>query len=148
AISYFAFGAVDARAAGWAFVRHLELLFFGAVLDNFQNVRNYFPGALDENGIAGVNVEAFDFVHIVEGGFGNGDAADLHRLENRKWGEHTGAADADGDFAKESGFLVGRIFIGDGPARRLRSEPQLVLQAYFIDFHHDAIDFIFQFFAL
>ena len=68
AISDFAFCAVDARAADRAFVRHLELLFFGAVLDDFQNVRNYFAGALDENGVAGVDIEAFDFVHIVESG--------------------------------------------------------------------------------
>src|SRR5579862_5873862 len=69
AISDFAFGAVHARAADWAFVGHLELLFFGAVLDDLEDVRNYFASALDENRIAGVDVEALDFVHIVEGGF-------------------------------------------------------------------------------
>ena len=118
AIGYFAFGAMDARAAGWAFVWHLELLFFGAVLDDFQNVRNYFTGTLDENRIAGVDIEAFDFVHVVEGGFRNGYAADLYGLENREGSEHAGAADAYGDFSKESGFLMRRIFIRDGPARR------------------------------
>ena len=69
------------------------------MLHDFQNVRNYFAGALDENRIAGVDVEALDFVHIVQSGFGNGDAADLHRLENGERGEHAGAANADGDFA-------------------------------------------------
>src|ERR1700722_1645859 len=147
AIGDFTFRAVDASAADRTFVRHLELFFFGAMLDDLEHVRNYFASALDENRIAGVNVEAFDFVHIVEGGFGNGDAADLDGLENRKWGQHAGAADADGDFAKESGFLMRRIFIGDGPARRFRSEPELVLQADFVHFDYDAVDFIFQFFA-
>ncbi len=84
AIGDFAFGAVDARAAHRALVRHLELLFFRAVLHDFQDVRNHFTGALDEHRIARVNVEAFDFVHIVQRGLRNGDAADLHRLKNRE----------------------------------------------------------------
>src|ERR1700740_1394351 len=94
AIGYFAFGAVDARAANRAFVRHLELLFFCSMLDDLEHVRNYFASALDENRIAGVDVEAFDFVHIVQSGFGNGDTADLHGLENRGRRENARAADA------------------------------------------------------
>ena len=69
AIGDFTFRAVDASAADRTFVRHLELLFFGAVLDDLEDVRNYFASALDENRIPSVDVEAFDFIHIVEGGF-------------------------------------------------------------------------------
>src|ERR1700746_2473346 len=65
AIGYFAFRAMDARAADRALVRHLELLFFSAVLDDLEHVRNYFASALDENRITGVDVEALDFIHIV-----------------------------------------------------------------------------------
>ena len=69
AIGDFTFSAVDASAADRTFVRHLELLFFSAVLDDLEHVRNHFTSAFDENRIAGVDVEAFDFIHIVEGGF-------------------------------------------------------------------------------
>src|ERR1700757_627483 len=148
AIGYFAFGAVDARAANRAFVRHLELLFFCSMLDDLEHVRNYFASALDENRIAGVDIEAFDFVHVMEGGLRNGEAADLHGLENRERGEHAGAADADCDLSEERSLLMRCVFICDGPARRFRSEAELVLQADFVNFDHDAIDFIFQFFAL
>src|ERR1700757_4347690 len=51
AISYFAFGAMDARAANRAFVRHLELLFFCSMFDDLEDVRDYFPGSLNENRI-------------------------------------------------------------------------------------------------
>ena len=54
------------------------------MLHDFQDMRNYFSGPLDENRIAGVNVEAFDFVHIVESGLGNGNAADLDRLKSQR----------------------------------------------------------------
>src|SRR4029077_19861974 len=69
AIGDFTFSAVNASAADRTFVRHLELFFFGAVLYDLEDVRNYFASALDENRIAGVDVEASDFIHIVEGGF-------------------------------------------------------------------------------
>ena len=42
---------------------------------------------------------------------------------------------------------MGRIFICDGPARRFRSEAELILKADFVHFHYDAVNFIFQFFA-
>src|SRR5580700_2186245 len=148
AIGYFTFGAMDARAADRALVRHLELLFFGAVLDDLQHMRDYFTGALDKNCVASVDVEAFDFVHIVESGLRNSDAADLHWLKDREGSEHAGAAHADGDFAKESRFLMCGILVRDGPTGRLRSKTEFVLQADLVHFDYDAVDFIFQFFAL
>jgi hypothetical protein len=101
-IGDFAFGAVDARATDRAFIWHLEL-FSGAVLDEFQNVRNYFCRRADENGVAGVDIEALDFVHIVESDFETVTPLICTGSESRT-GDNAGAADADGDFAKESGF--------------------------------------------
>ena len=72
--------------------------FFGAVLHDFQHVRNHFAGALDEHRIAGVNIERSTSSILWSVDFDNGDAADLHRLENRERSEHAGAPDADQRF--------------------------------------------------
>ena len=148
AIGDFAFGAVDFGAADGAFIRHFEFFFFFAVLHHFQDVRDYFAGALDEHGVAGVDAEALDFVHIVQSGFRDGDAADLHRLENREGSEHAGAAYADFNLFEQRGFLVRLIFVGDGPAGGLRSEAEFVLQADFVHFYYDAVNFVAKLFAL
>ncbi len=148
AVGHFAFGAVDAHAADGTFLRHLEFFFFLAVLHHFQHVRDHFAGALDQHRIAGVDAEALHFVHIVQRGFGDGDAADLHRLENREGSEHAGAANADFNLFQQRGFLVRLIFVGDGPAGGFGSEAQLVLQADFVHLHDDAVNFVAELFAL
>ena len=116
AVGDFAFGVVDPHAADRTFFRHLEFFFFFAVLHYFQDVRDYFAGAFDQDCVAGVDAEPLDFVHIVQSGFGNGDAANLYGLENCEGSEDAGAAYADFNLFQERGFLVGLIFVGDGPA--------------------------------
>src|SRR5208282_2811196 len=148
AVGDFALGAVNARAAYGAVRGHLERLFFGAVLHYLQHVRDYFAGALDEDRITRVNIEPLDLVHVVQRGFHDGDAANLHRLENGEGREHARAADADEDVLDDGGFLVRGIFVGDRPARRLRREAELVLQTDFVYFHDNAIDFVGELFAL
>ena len=148
AVGGFAFDVMDVHATHRTFVRHFEFFFFGAVLHDFQDVRDHFAGALDQDRIAGVNVEAAHFIEIVQRGFHHGDAADLHRFKNREGSEYAGAADADHDFTQQCGFLVRLIFVGDGPARRFGGVAEFVLQANFIDLDHDAVDVEAEFFAL
>ena len=148
AVGDFAFGVMHPHAADGTFIGHLEFFFFFAVLHYFQDVRDYFAGAFDQHCVSSVDAQALDFVHIVQGGFGYGDAADLHRLENGEGSEDAGAADADFDLFQERGFLVGLIFIGDGPAGGFGGEAELVLQADFVDFHHDAVNLVAELFAL
>src|SRR5271170_703571 len=148
AISDFAFGVMHAHAADRAFFGHLEFFFFFAVLHNFQDVGDYFAGAFDEDCVSGVDAEALDFVHVVQSGFGDGDAADLHRLENGEGSEDAGAAYADFNLFEERGFLVGLIFVGDGPARGFGREAEFVLQADFVYFYYDAVNVVAELFAL
>ena len=148
AVGDFAFGVMDLHAADGTFFRHLEFFFFFAVLHYFQDVRDYFAGAFDQHCVSSVDAQALDFVHVVQGGFGYGDAADLHRLENGEGSEDAGAAYADFDLFQERGFLVGLIFVGDGPAGGFGGEAELVLQADFVDFHDDAVNLVAELFAL
>src|ERR1700722_12082328 len=147
-VGRFALGVMHAHPANRTLVRHLEFFFFRAVLHDFQNVGDDFSGAFDEDGIAGVDIEAADFVEIVQRGFDHSDAADLYRLENRERSQNTGAADADHNVAQQRGFLMGLIFVGDGPARRFGGVAQFILQADFVDLHDDAVNIEPELFAL
>ena len=148
AIGDLLFVLVDARAANRALLRHFEFDFFRAVLHDAEDVRDDFACAFDEHRVARVDVEAADFVEIVERRFGNGDAADVDRLEDCERRENARAADADENLPYERGFLARGIFISDRPARGFRRVAQLVLERDFVDFHDDAVDFIRQLFAL
>ena len=111
----FAFSVMDLHAADRTFFRHLEFFLFFAVLHHFQDVGDYFAGAFHQDCVSGMDAQALDFVHVVEGGFGDGDAADLHWLENGEGSEDASAANADFDLFQERGFLMSLIFVGDGP---------------------------------
>jgi len=142
AVGDFAFGVVDAHAADGAFIGHPEFFFFFAVLHYFQDVGDHFAGAFDQDRVSGVDAEALDFVHIMERGFRDGDAADLHRLENGEGREDAGAADADFNLLQDRRFLVSLIFVSDCPAGSFGRETQFVLQADFVDLHDDAVNFV------
>ena len=78
----------------------------------------------------------------------DGDAADFHRFEHGDRRERARAPHLKNDVVHYRGFLPRRIFVGDGPARRLRREAQFLLQRDFIHFDDDAVDFIRQLLAL
>src|SRR6202046_1904821 len=78
----FAFSVMHAHSADRTFIRHFEFFFFRAMPDDFQDMRDDFSGTLDENGIAGMDIEAADFIEIMQRGFDDSDAADLHRFKN------------------------------------------------------------------
>ena len=117
-------------------------------LDHLDDVRNHFPGALDDHGVADAQAQPLDFVHVVQRRTADRDAADLHRLEHRHRRERARAPHLKNDVVHDRRFLPRRIFVGDGPARSLRRETQFLLQRDFVDLDHDAVDFVRQFLAL
>ncbi len=66
AVSDFIFRLVNPAAAFRALFRHVERFFFLAMLHHLEHVRNHFAGALDEHGVAFVNIQPLDFVHVVQ----------------------------------------------------------------------------------
>src|SRR3712207_8321497 len=68
-------------------------------------------------------------------------------LDGREVGdrrERAGAADLHDDGLDPRRRLPRRLFVGDGPARRLRRRPELVLQRGRVDLHHDAVYLVFE----
>ncbi len=80
-----------------------------------------------QHGVADLQAQAVDFVHVVEGGTADSDASDLHRLEHGHRCERAGAANLHADIVYYRGFLARGIFVGDRPARSFRRKPQFVL---------------------
>src|SRR5947209_11982902 len=117
AVGDFAFGAMDGAAALGTIFWHAEGLAVGALLGDFEDVRDHFAGALDEDGVADLQAEAIDFVHVVQGGTADSDASYLHWLEHGDWRERAGAAFLHANLIHYRGFMASGIFVGDGPAR-------------------------------
>ena len=128
--------------------RHAKRPALFAFLHHFQHVRDDFAGTLHQHGVANLHAQPLDFVHVVQRGAADRHAADLHRLEKSHRSERAGAADIHLNVVHHRGFLARRIFVGDGPARSFGGVAQLVLYGNGIYFHHHAVDFVRQFFAL
>ncbi len=73
-----------------------------------------------------------------------GHAPHSNRLQYREGGHRAGATHADHDVLEARGLLLGREFVGDGPARELRRTSELVLIGVGIDLDDGAVDFVFQ----
>jgi hypothetical protein len=95
---------------------------FGTLRAFFQNgfddVGDDFAGALDDDGVAEVEVEACDLVDVVERDVGDGDAADEDGLELPDGREIAAFADLPADGFQQGRLLLGFVFVGDEPAGR------------------------------
>ena len=90
------------------------------MLHHFQNVRYHFARTLDQHRVSCVNPQPLHFIHVVQRGLHDRDAADLHRLKNRKRSQHACPPDADLNLSDNGRFLMRRILVSDCPARGLR----------------------------
>src|SRR5207249_216770 len=134
--------SVNRAAAFGTILGHAKGLTIRAFFGDFENVRNDFAGALDQDGVADLQTQTVDFVHIVECGTADSDAANLHGFEDRDRCERAGTPDLHANVVDDGGLLTSRIFVGNGPARSFRCESQFVLDAYGIDLDDHAIDFV------
>jgi hypothetical protein len=112
-----------------------------------DDLGNHVAGAFDADRVADVEAEAGDFVFVVEGGAGDGDAADLDVAEDGDGREGAGAADLDEDVLDDGFGVAGGVFEGDSPAGGLGGEAEEALLGDGIDFGDDAVDFVGESFA-
>ena len=66
-------------------------------------------------------------------------AGEQHRLQLRHRRDDARASDLKGDAIQSGHRFFRRVFIGDGPARRLRRGPERIAQTPFVELHHRAI---------
>jgi len=108
-------------------------------LIDFDDGGDDFAGLFDEDGVAEVDVFVGDFRLVVEGGAGDGGAADKDGFEFGDGGELSGASDLDGDGAEDGFFLFGEEFEGAGPAGEFGGGAELVVKGDLVDFDNGAI---------
>ena len=70
-----------------------------ALRQHAHHLGDHIAGAPHHHGVADTHILARDFVHVVQRGVADGDAADEHRLEPRHRRQRAGAADLEFDVA-------------------------------------------------
>ncbi|MNN62751.1 hypothetical protein D3C81_1780770 [compost metagenome] len=78
----------------------------------------------------------------MQGGVGDGDATDEHRLESGYRGHGTGTANLKLDVLEQGHLFLGRELVSLGPARRPGHEAQSFLQGDRIDLVDHSVDLI------
>ncbi len=112
------------------------------VFDDGDDLGDDVAAALDLDEVADADAEAGDLVGVVQGGAGDGGAADEDRHERGDGGDLAGAADLEVD-AFEPGDAGARgELVGDGPARGLAGEAEAALLRGGVDLDDDAIDLV------
>ena len=88
------------------------------------------------------DVLATDVVLVVQGRAGDGDAADLHRLELRQRVQHAGAADPHVDRLKARDRRRRRPLVRTGEAGPAVKRAERLLLSEGVDLDHDPVDLV------
>ena len=75
-------------------------------------------GTAHDDGVANAHVLAPDFILVMKGSVGNGDAAHEHRLEPRHRGQRAGPPHLNANGDDFGRHLLGWKLVGDGESRR------------------------------
>ena len=117
----------------------------GAFLeDDRLHARDDLAGFIDEDRVADAHIQPRDIVLIVQGRTLHARAAELHGVEYRRRRDAPRTTDGELDLPEHRLFFLGRILIGDCPARRLCRRPQLRALRKIVDLDHRAVDVIGQ----
>ena len=121
------------RCVSRAFFRH-----------HLHHLRNNIACPANEHGIADVHIQTADFIHVMQGGVGNRDAADKHRFQACNRSNSASTAHLEFDVFNDRQLFLGRELVGNGPARCPGDKPELLLEIQAVHLEHDAVDFIGQ----
>ena len=134
------------RGADGALSRHPPRPCIGrAVFGNHaHDFGNHIAGPAHDHAVAFAHIQPRDLVGVVQGGVGDSDAGDLHRLQPRHRCDRAGAADLHFDGAQHGGLLLGRELVRDGPARCTRNKTHGLLLGVIVQFVDHAVDVVRQ----
>ena len=140
----FALRPFDRRAAGRTPFRHRNaprgLRPFR--LDHFGHLRDHVAGAMHHDRVAQPQIEALDFVHVVQGRVRHRGAPDKDGRELGDGGDGAGAAYLELHAPQFGRRLFRRILVGDGPPRSPRHIAEGVLHGEGVDLNDNAIDVV------
>src|SRR5213080_4132165 len=105
-----------------------------------NDLRNDFTGALDLDPVPRPQIFFRNQIKVVKCRELHRRAADLDRLEHRKWVQRAGAADVHRDGEQLRLGNVGSEFAGDRITRLARDDAQLLPQCEPVDLHDATVD--------
>ena len=112
-----------------------------ALLDHRRDdLRDHVAGAQHDHLVALADVLALQVLLVVEGRGGDGDAADVDRLQHRERQQVPGPPDVPDDLVQLRRRGRRRELPGDRPARLAPGHPELALQAAVVHLDDDAVD--------
>ena len=114
-----------------------------AALDQRRDhLRDHVAGAHHDHLVADADVLARQVLLVVQGRGGDGDAADVDRLQHREGDEVAGAADVPDDVEQLRRRRRRRELPGDRPARLAADDAELAPERPLVDLDHDAVDLV------
>ena len=112
--------------------------------DGPHHLGNHIPGPVHHHGVADADIQAPNFINIVQGGIAHGNAAHLHRLQPRHGCQGPGAPHLPVHAIEHGELFLGRKFVGNCPARRLADEAQVPLPIKAINLVDHPVDVVVQ----
>ena len=107
-----------------------------------DDLRDHVAGPHHDDLVADPHVLAGQVLLVVEGRGGDGDAADVDRLEHREGHQVAGAADVPDDVVQLRRRRRRRELPGDRPARLAADHAQLAPERPLVDLDDDAVDLV------
>ncbi len=134
-------------AAGGAFGGHDEvpdrrILLLAQGQDRPDDLRDDVPGLAQHHDVADLDALGLDDLLVVQGGHLHGGAGHLDGFHHAVRGDAAGAADVDRDVQQLGVDFLGRVLVGDGPARHPGGVAEGALGGEVVDLDHDAVDFV------
>ena len=140
------FGRGEHRTALWATGRHdpFALSTVPQLDDGTEDFRNDVAGLAQNNRVAEQHALLNDDVLVMERRLTHDRTSDRDRLHHCIGCRPTGSTDPNDDVEQYRVDLLGRILVGNGPARRAGGRPKPVVEFEIVDLHHDAIDLVLE----
>ena len=132
-------------------LRHGEAFLSARMIFIFHHPHHFgdhVSPALDHDPVTDLHAQSLDLILVMQGGAGDGGAADENRCERGYRRELSGAAHLHQDVLNPGNAGARRVFIGNRPARRFAGEAQLVLNGSVVNLDDNAVNLVRQGIAL
>ena len=110
--------------------------------DRAEHLGDDVAGLAQHDGVADQHALGLDDVLVVQRRLPHDAARDARRLHDRERRRAPGAPDRDDDVEQLRVDLLGRVLVGDRPARRAARRTELVVQRELVDLDDDAVDLV------